>query len=102
METINIKGIDKAELLAALHNGTHALGMGVLHDIGRDMTRDEAADILESFGDTNTYRFDYVMGRPLKVRFKDDELHNACLYDRDSSPGACQRVVDSLRLPSVS
>ena len=31
---ISIKGLDKAKVLQALHNGTRALGMGVLHDIG--------------------------------------------------------------------
>lgn len=99
--TIDITGIDQAELLAALHNGTNALGMGALHDIGRDMTKGEAQEIVD-YATDNAYRpgrirFDYVKGRPLKVSFNGDTLEGAALYDRDSSPGACQRVVDSLR-----
>lgn len=37
-EAIDITGIDRGELLAALHNGTRPLGMGFLHDLGRSMS----------------------------------------------------------------
>lgn len=33
-EKISIKGLNKAAVLQALHNGTRPLGMGFLHDIG--------------------------------------------------------------------
>lgn len=94
MTKLDIKGIDKAELLAALHNGTRALGMGILHDICRDMTKEEAARILAETGQT---RFDYLLGRPLKVDIGGDEMF-AGLYDRDAGDGAAERIVSRLRI----
>ena len=39
MALIDISGIDKAALLAALYNGAKPFGMGVHHYEPRDMTR---------------------------------------------------------------
>lgn len=106
---IDIKGIDRAELLMALHAGTRSIGMGVLHDRG-NLTREQAEDILKGGPGQSTnpdlarvtgddIRFDYVAGRPLKVSFKGDELHGCGLYDRDATggDGACLRIVERLR-----
>lgn len=115
-EKVNIAGLDKAEVLAALHNGTRAAGMGVLHDIQRDMTAEEARPFLDSghdsrrmFGHVGTSQpklyFDYLMGRPLKVDITGDEF-NPRLYDRDAGEGAAQRAIDGIRekaaVPSLS
>lgn len=99
MSTIDISGIDKAKLLAALHNGTQPLGLGILHDRG-PMSEDEAREIIACFpSGFSVMWFDYVRGRPLKVGLKDTELLRADLYDRDApdGEGSCQRIVDSLR-----
>lgn len=93
IDIIDIKGIDKAELLAALHNGTRAQGMGRLHDIGRDLTREEAAQFVAP---GEPLRFDYLLGRPLKVDISKDELYVG-LYDRDAGEGRAAAVVASLR-----
>lgn len=92
-DRIDITGIDKAELLAALHNGTRALGMGVLHDIGRNMTKEEAAQFV---GPDQPTRFDYFFGRPLKVDIGGDELYVG-LYDRDAGEGRAAAIIKSLR-----
>ena len=106
MSTIDITGIDKARLLAALHNNTRAVGMGFLNDIGRDLTDEEAAEIVREHaafsGPEGAWvSFDYVMGRPIKVSFRGDLLVRPDLYDRDApgGEGTCQRIVDSLRPP---
>lgn len=99
---INIKGLGKAEVLAALHNGTQALGMGMLHDIGRDMTADEASKAIESIGGAReiygkpSLYFDYLLGRPLKVDIGGDEFDER-LYDRDAGRGAADRAITRLR-----
>lgn len=110
MEPIDIKGLDKAELIQALHAGTRAVGMGVLHDRG-PITVEQARAVLGGEGPSGTngpsprdgvVHLDYVAGRPIKVTLKGDALIGAWLYDRDSpdGEGSCQRVVDSVRARS--
>jgi len=102
---IDISGLDKAELLAALVNGAKPIGLGVLQDNGEPMSIDEAQDVLAKmrsrgdrirFYDRRLY-FDYVKGRPIKCDISGDEL-DPRLYDRDQGEGAALRVVESLRL----
>ena len=88
---LDIKGIDKAELLAALHNGTPAIGMGRMHDIGR-MSVEQA----QRYVDNGELRFDYLCGRPLKCNISGDTMRFG-LYDRDAGPGAAERIVFDLR-----
>jgi hypothetical protein len=102
---IDITGVDRVELLRCLHNKTQALGMGVLHDIGRDMTYAEAKTIWEYMSGTKDGAgdadaevfFDYIYGRPIKVRIFKDILESEDLYDRDTYSGACQDIVDEIK-----
>jgi hypothetical protein len=97
---IDIKGVCRAKLLAALHNNTRPQGMGVLRDLGRNMTEQEAQSILDAYPTGfDVVWFDYVHGRPVKVGFKGDVLVRADLYDRDAPGGAgsAERIVNSLR-----
>ena len=89
---VNIKGIPKEEILAALYNAARVQGLGVLADVSRKpMTVEMAKDLLKEF----TY-FDYLMGRPLKVDLNGDELDTR-LYDRDNGgPGAAWEVLKGL------
>jgi len=102
MDKIDIKGIDKAELLAALHNGTRPLGLGFLH-ARPDMTAEDARpylaagdDTTRMFGKVPRLYFDYLCGRPLKVDIGGDEL-DPRLYDRDAGQGRAAEVVAKLR-----
>ncbi len=88
---INIKGIDKAEVLLGLYNNSHQQGMGFLQP-NHNLTIDEAKELLENY----TY-FDYLYGRVLKVDLSNDEEFEESLYDRDNGDGAAQRVIDKIK-----
>ena len=112
MEKISIKGLDKAEVLAALHNGTQPLGMGRLQAIPEmtvEMARgylkrgDDHAEGLQAIRDQGgivighePMYFDYLCGRPLKIDISTDEI-DPRLYDRDAGEGACARAIASIR-----
>lgn len=100
-DKVNISGLDKAAVLAALYNNARPLGMGFLHARVEPMTVPEAQKLLEEGDDLtqmfgNILYFDYVHGRPLKVDISGDEL-SPHLYDRDQGQGACQRAIEALR-----
>jgi hypothetical protein len=92
---IDIKGIDKAELLAALHNGTPAIGMGMLQDRGA-ITKEQAQEVIDHRmkcgGDLY---FDYLFGHPLKSDISKDTMRVA-MYDRDAGQGAAERIITKL------
>ena len=105
MAKISIKGIDKAELLAALYNHASPMGMGFLQARAGEMTKEQATELLGKGDDlsrmfpVNGRRqlyFDYVYGRPLKVDLTGDELETS-LYDRDWGKGAAEKIVEGLR-----
>ena len=89
---IDISGMNKAAVLAALYNHSHPLGMGVVHFDPAPMSAYEAEKLLEDF----TY-FDYLKGRVMKVDLKGDTL-DPCLYDRDNGEGAANRAIESIRV----
>lgn len=93
---INIVGLDKAELLQALHARSKAQGMGILHDRGA-LTVEQCRDILARREDLTlgTY-FDYLEGRVMKIDVGGEELDTR-LYDRDVGEGAGEQVVNNLR-----
>lgn len=96
---INISGVNKAKLLAALYNNARPQGMGWLQARHDAMTEQEATDLITAHTHGDTTWFDYVHGRPIKVGFKGDTLLRADLYDRDApdGDGSAERIVDSLR-----
>jgi len=102
MGTVNIAGLDKAELLAALVNGAKPLGLGFLHDTGAAMTKAEAQRWVDEGRGHDMgipqapMSFDYVCGRPIKCDISGNEMRTD-LYNRDQGDGAAERVVASLR-----
>lgn len=89
---MDIKGLDKAVVLAALYNGSHQLGMGFLHKRGAEpmsveQAREELAD--------GPY-FDYLHGRVMKISLQGDEL-DTFLYNRDNGEGAAERIIEGLK-----
>lgn len=102
METIDISGLDKAEVLAALYNNSRQLGMGFMHARGATgMTKEQAEDELKAAtrdigdGKTSAY-FDYLHGRVMKIQLSGDTL-DPRLYDRDNGQGAAARALEPLR-----
>lgn len=87
---IDISGLDKAEVLAALYNRAKAQGMGFLHYTPGDMPIADAQKLVAE----HTY-FDYVNGRVMKVDLSKDML-DPFLFDRDNGQGAAQTVIDQL------
>lgn len=102
---INIANLPKSKLLAALYNASRQQGMGFMNATGRlDMTPDEAEGVIDNHtytdprdGKDRIGYFDYLHGRILKVDINGDELRPH-LYDRDNGQGACESVVQNLRV----
>lgn len=89
-DTISLKSLDRAEVLAALYNGSKPQGLGLLHFDSEPMSIEEARKLLQH----QTY-FDYLKGRVMKVDLSGDEL-DPRLYDRDNGQGAAERVINAL------
>lgn len=90
---IDITGIDKPTLLAALYNCANpggAQSLGWLQWQPAPMTPEQAAPLVQEDW------IDYLNGRALKIKIQGDEL-TSYLYDREYGEGAAQRIVDELR-----
>jgi len=109
---ISIKGLNKADVLAALYNHSVPLGMGIFQFKREEMTREAAQTIIDEnlalddgkpFGMPQFVHggggkglwFDYLYGRVMKVDLSGDEFEER-LYDRDLGPGAAQEAIDSI------
>lgn len=88
---INISGLDKAAVLAALYNNAKPQGWGYLHYQPGDITREQAVPLLE-----HGTEFEYLQGRVMKVDLSCDEF-DEWLYDRDNGQRAAQRAVETAR-----
>lgn len=109
-ELIDISGLDKATLLAALYNNSQPMGMGWMQ-ARSDLTVEEAQQVLDERGDDVTAMFghvsgrggrkdsiyfDYLFGRPLKAEIGGDTF-DSWGYDRDNGEGSAARIVAGLR-----
>ena len=98
---VNIKGLNKAEVLAALFNNSKIQGINAqLFNMGiiekpKDITKEDAQIILDGFGDGKIY-FDYLNGKIMKIDLTSDEEFDEGLYDRDNGVGAAQRAIDMM------
>ena len=92
MTNINLKGLNKAAVLAALYNASKPQGMGFMHYNPTPMTIEEAEGLLE-----RTYDFDYLKGRVMKVNL-DGETLDPSDYDRDNGEGAAAAAIASLKI----
>ncbi len=89
---MDITGLDKAEVLAALYNGSRQQGMGFMHSGGAEpMTTEQAREELKQ-----TDHFDYLHGRVMKICLDSDELRTA-LYNRDNGQGEAERIIEALK-----
>ena len=105
MAMVNIKGLDKAEVLLALWKSSRMQGMSFLGFLATgELTLEQAKEEVEGrlnasavCGERRCY-FDYLNGRVLKVDISQDEFDSR-LYDRDNGENAAQRAIDKLRHP---
>lgn len=89
---MNIEGLDKAVVLAALYNGSHQQGMGFMHARGASaMTVEQARKELEG-----SMYFDYLHGRVMKVDLSGDEVFTG-KYNRDNGPNVAEQIVAGIR-----
>lgn len=101
MALVNIKGLDKAEVLLALWNSSRMQGMSFL-GYNHEMTLKYAQECVEQArqtgitGEEEIY-FDYLNGKVMKIDLAPDEI-DPRLYDRDNGDGAAQTTIDNLRL----
>jgi len=89
---VSIKSLNKADVLAALHNAARPQGKGFLVSGSKPMNRLEAQRILDQ---GSTY-FDYLQGRVMKVDLSTDEF-DPWGFDRDNGQGAAQTAITALR-----
>ena len=94
---VNIKGLDKAEVLLALWKGSHAQGMSFLGMMGGGLTLEKAKEEVNELKENNyPLYFDYVMGHVIKCDITGDEF-DPRLYDRDCGEGRAAEVIEALR-----
>ena len=85
---MDITGLSKPKILAALFNAAMPLGLGFMHyQQSHVMDEKEAEKLLE----TQTY-FDYHEGRLMKVDMSKDELRTD-LYNRDNGENAAENAI---------
>ena len=89
---MNIAGLSKASVLAALYNASRPQGMGFLHYNPAPMTEAQAQEILDGGA---TY-FDYLSGRVMKINLAKDEV-DTWGYNRDNGTNAAENAVEALR-----
>ena len=96
---VNIENLPHAEILAALFNNSHPVGMGILAAIHgpRELSVEMAQEIIDERGGKSIY-FDYLFGRPLKVDLSNEQELDSRLYDRDNGgPGTAAHLIGELR-----
>ena len=97
-ESIDISGLDRADILAALYNNSRPQGLGFMHYDAKSMTAAEARALL-----VEGHRFDYLKGRVMKINLRPDAATlDGRLYDRDNGQGSTERVVAGLRALGTS
>ena len=102
---IDIKGLDKAEVLYSLYHNSHAQGMSFLGlpQTKEGFTLDRAKEIIKERGyDPEGENrpcclyFDYVEGHVIKCDITNDEFDEG-LYDRDCGEGAAAKAIEYVR-----
>ncbi|WP_410570602.1 hypothetical protein [Amycolatopsis sp. cmx-4-61] len=108
MTEIDIAGLAKEQVLAALYNHAAAVGRGSLHPRNEETANSDVARTLwRTHGELDGQswrrwrrikhiRFDYVHGRLLKVVFRGSSV-DVTGFDRRYGPGAAGRVIARLR-----
>jgi hypothetical protein len=88
VSTINIAGLNKAEVLIALFHGSQKIRLG---RVVSGLSMEKAESLLQ--GDCY---FDYLDGFVMKVDLSSDEVET-WLYDRDLCAGAFEAAISHLQ-----
>lgn len=97
MGMVDIKGLDKAEVLHALWRHSHAQGMSFLGLTPEGFTLQKAQELIKERQEKNArLYFDYVEGHVIKCDLSEDSF-DEFLYDRDCGYGAAEAAIDELR-----
>lgn len=94
MEKIDITGLNKAEVLAALYNNARTLSIFSDKETITIRNAEKILDSVELTRDGRVY-FDYLNGRVLKLYLDRDTIDPA-LYDRDNGQGATYAAIKHL------
>lgn len=95
---IDIRGIDKAVLLKALHDGTTPDSMRGHKDLGQPLDIEVARVLIKhSSSAWQALYFEYCFGRPIYASLRGDYLDPEG-YDRHAGAGAAARLVAALRV----
>lgn len=98
MGMINIKGLDKAEVLHSLWRHSHAQGMSFLGLTPEGFTLQKAQDLIKDRQENNIkLYFDYVEGHVIKCDLSGDSF-DEFLYDGDCGSGAAEAAISELRV----
>ena len=90
-ETVNIAGIARGAVLAALYNASKPQGMGFMQYDPTPMTAEQGDGLLK-----RTTDFDYLKGRVMKITI-DSDILDVRWYDRDNGEGTAAKAIASLR-----
>ena len=82
----------KVQAFHALWKNSKYLGMGRLHNDGKDLTKDEIEDYL-----SNDIYVDYYKGKVMKINFSSWPDISPHGYNRDIGQGAMEAVADILK-----
>ena len=102
---IDIKGLDKAEVLYTLYHNSHIQGMSFLGlpQTKEGFTLDRAKELIKERGYNPEGEnrpcclyFDYVKGHVIKCDITNDEFEER-LYDRDCGEGAAAKAIEYVR-----
>ena len=94
MGMVDIKGLDKAEVLHALWRHSHPQGLSFLGLSPEGFTLQKARDLIKERLKNNTgLYFDYVEGHVIKCNLYGDYF-DEFLYDRDCGPGAAEEAAE--------
>lgn len=96
METVNISGLNKIDLLKALwENSKPAAYFEHMVKTPPEFNVKEAAQALDQNLNSH-FEVDYLSGRLIKCDFRNDEVSPKS-YDKQFGSGSFKRVVDKLR-----
>jgi len=91
---VDISGLPKLSVLAALYARAKVQGMGQFHYVPGPLPM---ADAKELWTSNASKKFDYVKGRVMKVDLSGDSF-DPWLYDRDNGENAARDCIAALRV----